>query len=59
MLSMPPLTGVARGIDMDIEFDFCEGGPFDGTHPTIIVFMDLTLWKSFMLKKDLIPESLR
>ena len=43
MLSRPPLSGVEHGIDIDIEFDFCEGGPSHGAHPIIIVFINPAL----------------
>jgi len=59
MLFVPPLSGVEHDMDMEIEFDFCEGGPSDGAHPKISVYMDLAAWQFFMLKKDLHPESLR
>jgi len=36
---MPLLSGVEHGIDMDIKFDFCEGGSSDPAYPTIIVYM--------------------
>ena len=59
MLSIPPLSGVGHGIDMDIEFDFCKDGSSNVAGPTIIVYMDHALWKFLMMKKDLNPESLR
>jgi len=58
MMFMPPMSGVECDMDVKIEIVF-EGGPFDGAHPRIIVFIDPTSWKYFMLKKDLDPESLR
>ena len=54
MMSMTAMDGI--GCDVDVVF---EGGPSDGAHPRIVVFMDLSLWKYYMLKKDLNPESLR
>jgi len=58
MMSMPPMDGI--GCDVDMEFDVVfGGGPSDGAHPRISVFIDPALWKYFMLKKDLNPKSLR
>ena len=58
MMFMPPMDGI--GCDVDVEFDVVfESGPSDGVHPRIVVFMDPALWKYFMMKKDLNPESLR
>jgi len=45
-------------LDMDVEIQF-EGGPFDGAHLRLIVYMDNGIWEFFMLKKDLNLESLR
>jgi len=59
ILFMPPLNGVKRDMDMEIKFDFCKGAPSHGARPKIIVYMDLTAWKFFMLKKDLHSKSLR
>ena len=56
---MPPLNGIEYEFDMDVEFVFCESGSSDGALPTIIVLMNLALWKFFMLKNDLSSESLR
>ena len=54
VMSMPPMDGI--GCHVDVEFDVvCEGGPSDGAHPRIVVFMDPALWKFYMLKKDLNP----
>jgi len=50
MLSMPPLNGVENEFDyfdMEIEFNYCESGLSNGASPTIIVFMDLAIWKFF------------
>jgi len=58
MLSMPPTSGIECDMDVDIEIAI-EGGPCNGARPRSILFMDLTLWKYFMLKKDLNLESLR
>jgi len=58
MMYMPPMDSI--GCDVDVEFDVVfESGSSDGAHPRIGVFMDPSLWKYFMLKKDLNPESLR
>jgi len=46
-------------MNVEREFDFYKGGPSDGAHPKIVVYIDHTLWKFFMLKKDLNLESLR
>jgi len=34
MLFMPPLSGVERDMNMEIEFDFCEGTPYNAPHYT-------------------------
>jgi len=58
MMSMPPMDDL--GCDVDVEFDMVfEGRPSDGAHHRIVVFMDPTLWKYFMLKKHLKSQSLR
>jgi len=54
LLSMPPMDGI--GCDVNVIF---EGRSSDGPHPRIVVFMDLTLWKDLMFKKDLNLETLR
>ena len=46
-------------MNVELDFDFYEGGLSDGARPKIAVYMDHTLWKFFMLKKDLNLESLR
>ena len=43
ILSMPPLNGVKNEFDMEVEFDFCEGGPSNGARPIIIVFINPAL----------------
>jgi len=58
MTSMPPMSEVERDMDVDIEIAF-EGGPSDGAHHRITLFMDLVLWKYFLLNKNLNPEFLR
>jgi len=58
LLFMPPLSGVARNMDIEVEFDFCEVGQFEGACLKIIKNMDNALWQFLMLKKDLNPESL-
>ena len=57
-MSMPPMDDIEYDVDVDID-DLFEGEPSDGAHPRIIVFMDPTLWRHFMLKNDLNPETLR
>jgi len=52
------MSGVECDMDMEIEIAF-EGGLYHGAHTGIILFMDPTIWKYFILKKDLNPESLR
>ena len=59
MLFMPPMSGIERKLDMEVEFDFWEGGPSDRARPNIVVQMDRIIWKFFILKKNLNPESLR
>jgi len=54
MMYIPRMDGVECDVDVDTDVVF-EGGPSDGAHPRIIVFMGLALWKYFMLKKDLNP----
>jgi len=57
-MSTPPKDGIA--CDVDVKFDVVfEGRPSDGAHPRIVVFIDPTLWKYYMQKMDLNPESLR
>ena len=58
MMFMPPMSGVECDMDVKIAIAF-EGGLCDGAHPRIILFMYPTLWKYFMLKKDVNPKSLR
>jgi len=58
MMFMLPMSGVECNMDVEIEIEF-EGGPSDGADLRIILLMDPTLWKYFMLRKDLNPESLR
>jgi len=29
---------------MEVDFDFCEGGPSDGALPKIIIYMDHAFW---------------
>jgi len=58
MMFMPPMSGVKCDMDVKIDIAF-EGGLSDGAHPRIILLMDPVLWKYFMLKKDLNPESLK
>jgi len=43
ILYMPPLNGVENEFDMDVEFDFCEGGLSNGARPTIIMFFGNSL----------------
>jgi len=57
-MSMRLMSGVERDMDVDIEIAF-KGGPSNGTRPRITLFIDHTLWKYFMLKKDLHARSLR
>jgi len=57
LMSMPSMSGGEHELDVDVEIDF-EGGPSDGAHHRIIMLMDPELWKFFILKKDLNPESL-
>ena len=52
MLSMPPMSEVVRNLDMELDFDFCEGGPSNGARREIVVYIDGVLRKFFMLKKD-------
>ena len=40
LLSKPPLSRVKHDIDAELNFDFCEGGPFDGARLKIFVYMD-------------------
>jgi len=43
ILFMPPLNRVEKKFNMNVEFDFCEGGPSDGARPIIVVFMNHAL----------------
>ena len=58
MMSMTPMSRVESDMNVDIEIAF-KGGPSDGAHPNIILFMDSILRHCFMLKKDFHPKSLR
>ena len=40
MLSMLLMSGVKHDLDMEVNFDFCEGGPSKGARPKIIIYMD-------------------
>ena len=44
MLSMSPLSGVEHNLDIEVEFDFFEGGLSNGTCTKIIIYMDRALW---------------
>ena len=44
MMSMSPMSGVYCDMDVEIGITF-KGGPFDGAHRRIILFMDPTTWK--------------
>ena len=56
MMSMPPMSGGVRELDMDIDLEF---GPFDGDGPRMIVLLDPSLWGTLRSKKDLNLETLR
>jgi len=55
---MPPISGGEHELNLDVVIEF-EGGPSDGVHLRMILYMDNAIWKFFMLKKDLNPKSLR
>ena len=59
LLSMPSLRSDENDLDMEVDFDFCEGTPSKGARPKLIIYVNHALWQIFMLKKDLNPESLR
>ena len=42
MISMPPMSGVECDKDVDIGIEF-KGGPTDGAHSRIVIFMNLVL----------------
>ena len=53
VLSLPPFCGGEIDVGMKFEFGCCEGSPFDGAHTKMIISMDHTTWKLFMLKKGM------
>jgi len=55
---MPSMSRGAHELHVEVGIEF-QGGPSDGAHPRLIVFVDPELWNYFMPKKDLNPESLR
>ena len=56
MVSMPIMSGGVHEMDVDVEFGF---GPVDSDGPRMTVFLDPTLWRALMFKKDLNLETLR
>jgi len=59
ILFIPPLNGIQKEFDVDIEFDFKEVGLSEGALPKFVLYIDRALWKFFLLNKDLNLESLR
>jgi len=50
LMSTPPISEGAHELDVDFGLEF---GPSDGANPVMIVFLDITLGKTFMFEKDL------
>ena len=50
LMSMPPISGGVYELDVNFELKF---GPSNGASPRMVVFLDLKLWKTFILKRDL------
>ena len=59
MMSLHPLYGFEINMVVEFEFGCCKGGPSDGACPKAIAYMDYTIWKFLMLKKDIHPLYLR
>jgi len=52
---MPPLGGVEIDLDLEVKFRVCDGGLSNGVHYRLVVYINHSNCKYFMLKKDLHP----